>query len=294
MRNSSVPRAVQLLALLGLSAFFSPLAHAAGVLICDNCTDSRALALTSGTGPTIVADFSQRKLHGYEVEYDRELHRYRAVRIPVPDPIVASFNRIMGMLDRRGIRPRQRGVQFEIHPDDPGAANGIVFPDEFKGHNAHDIAQMATARFRLESQIGEAFTGATTNSTIWNSMATFLSSIGLSFVSKALGIDGATYVITWRDGSKTTLLVRADSVNEAKYVQGGSKDAQGNRIPDGAASNPDTAQGFAGVYQFNDKEAMQRWIDTARLYGVTVIEGSGIAGQLDCRWDGQTLTCGGG
>ncbi|WP_340569524.1 hypothetical protein [Stenotrophomonas sp. G106K1] len=150
---------------------------------------------------------------------------------------------------------------------------------------------MATARFRLESQIGEAFTGATTNSTIWNSMATFLSSIGLSFVSKALGIDGAIYVITWRDGSKTTLLIRADSVNEAKYVQGGSKDAQGKRIPDGAASNPDTAQGFAGVYQFKDKEAMLRWIDTARLYGVTVIEGSGIAGGLDCRWDGRTLTC---
>lgn len=293
MRRSLFPRTLQLLALLGLSALISPVAHAAGVLVCDNCADPRALALTSGTGLTIVADFSQRRLHGYEVEYDRELHRYRAVQTRVPDPIIASFNRIMGMLDRRGIRAGQRGAQFEIHPDDPAAANGITFPEEFKSHNAHDIAQMATARFRLEAQIGEAFAGATTHSAAWNSMATFLSSIGLSFVSKALGIDGAIYVITWRDGSQTTLLIRPDSVREARYVQGGSRDAQGNRIADDAASDPDTAQGFAGVYQFEDREAMQRWIDTARLYGVTVVEGSGIAGQLDCRWDGRTLTCGG-
>ncbi len=32
-------------------------AHAAGVLVCDNCRDPRALALSSGTGPTIVAMF---------------------------------------------------------------------------------------------------------------------------------------------------------------------------------------------------------------------------------------------
>lgn len=291
MRNSFVPRAAQLLALLGLSALFSPLTHAAGVLVCDNCTDPRALALTSGTGPTIVADFSQRRLHGYEVEYDRELRRYRAVTTSIPPEIIAAFNRIMGMLDAP--RAGGRGAHFDVHPDNPGGANGISFPDAHKNLNAYDVAQMATTRFQLEQAIGQAFSGATTSSTAWNSMATFLSSIGLSFVSRLLGIDGATYVITWRDGSKTTLVIHPDLVDRAKYVQGESIDASGNRIPDGAASNPDTAQDFAGVYQFENREAMQRWIDTARLYGVTVIEGSGIAGGLDCRWDGRTLTCGG-
>ena len=186
-----------------------PDSHAAGVLVCDNCRDPRALALSSGTGPTIVADFQQRRIHGFDVEYDRELRRYRATRAQIPGPINASFNRIMGMLDNNvptvQFAPRQRagrGVQYEVHPDDPQYANGISFPEEHKNLNAYDVVQMATERSRLEGDIGKAFTGATTSSAARNGMATFLSSIGLSFVSKTVGIDSAIYRITWRDGSK--------------------------------------------------------------------------------------------
>lgn len=256
-------------------------AHAAGVLVCDNCRDPRALALYSGTGPTIVVDFQQRRLHGFDVEYDRELRRYRATRAQIPEPINASFNRIMGMLDNNvptvQFAPRQwagRGVQYEVHPDDPQYANGIGFPEEHKNLNAYDVVQMATERFRLESAMGKAFTGATTSSRAWNSMATFLSSIGLSFVSKALGIDGAIYRITWRDGSKTTLAIVSSSVDTARYVQGQSKDANGNMIPDGAATSPGLAQHFAGTYNFNSRDDLDRWIDSGRLYGVNMFPGA--------------------
>ncbi|WP_422346630.1 hypothetical protein [Stenotrophomonas sp. DR009] len=273
--------------------------HAAGVLVCDNCRDPRALALSSGTGPTIVADFQQRRLHGFDVEYDRELRRYRATRAQIPESISASFNRIMGMLDNNvpttQFASRQmagRGAQFEVHPDDPQSANGIRFPEEHKNLNAYDVVQMATERSRLEGDIGKAFTGATTSSAAWNSMATFLSSIGLSFVSKALGIDSAIYRITWRDGSKTTLAITPTSVDTANYVQGESKDANGNRIPDGAATSPDLAPRFVGVYDFNSRDDLERWVDSGRLYGVSMFPGAPPESlQVVCEWDGRNIVC---
>lgn len=273
--------------------------HAAGVLVCDNCRDPRALALSSGTGPTIVADFQQRRIHGFDVEYDRELRRYRATRAQIPGPINASFNRIMGMLDNNvptvQFAPRQRagrGVQYEVHPDDPQYANGISFPEEHKNLNAYDVVQMATERSRLEGDIGKAFTGATTSSAAWNGMATFLSSIGLSFVSKTVGFDSAIYRITWRDGSKTTLVITPSAVDQARYVQGESRDAKGNKIPDGAATDPEMARSFIGNYRFDDAGELERWVDSARLYGVTMHPGMPRESlQIVCEWNGKDIVC---
>ncbi|HEL5041937.1 TPA: hypothetical protein UOA93_003774 [Stenotrophomonas maltophilia] len=274
-------------------------ARAKGVLVCDNCRDPRALALSSGTGPTIVADLQQRRIHGFDVEYDRELRRYRATRAQIPGPINASFNRIMGMLDNNvpsvQFAPRQwagRGIQYEVHPDDPQFANGISFPEEHKSLNAYDVVQMATERSRLEGDIGKAFTGATTSSAAWNSMATFLSSIGLSFVSKTIGIDSAIYRITWRDGSKTTLVITPSAVDRARYVQGESLDAKGNKIPDGAATDPDLARNFIGSYRFDDHDELERWVDSARLYGVTMHPGMPQESlQIVCEWNGKDIVC---
>lgn len=274
-------------------------ARAAGVLVCDNCRDPRALALASGTGPTIVADFQQRRIHGFEVEYDRELRRYRALPTEIPQPIRASFNRIMGMLDMRGqtveLSPRQlkgRGVEFNVHPDNPQSANGITFPEAHKNLNAYDVVQLATERSQLEQDIGKAFAGATTSSAAWNSMATFLSSIGLSFISKALGIDNAIYNITWRDGSKTTLVIAPGSADRAHYVKGRSLDAKGNLIPDRAATDPELVESYVGDYYFDNRDDLDRWMYSAYLYGVTVRPGGPQdALQVTCLWDGRNLVC---
>lgn len=272
-----------------------PDANAAGVLVCDNCRDPRALAMTSGTGLTIVTDYAQRRLHGFDVEYDRELRRYRAVRTPVPESIVASFDRIMSMLDgnaRLNARQYGKGVQFDVHPDAPTSQNGITFPDAHKNLNAYDVVQLATERTRLEGDIGKAFSGATTSSPAWNSMATFLTSIAFSFVSQTIGVENAVIVITWRDGSKTNLAITPDSVSNARYVSGESRDAAGNRIPDGAATDPRTAPGYAGVYSFASHDDLDRWSDTGRLYGVNMFsDGRGESLQVVCYWDGRDITC---
>lgn len=165
--------------LLGAGLFLSGAAHAGGLVVCDNCVNPRQIAASSGSGTTLVVDLAQVKLHGFEVEYDRELKRYRAITTAVPSPVSGAFQRIMGLahLDASASAAGAggNGAVVPVHPDDPGLANGIAFPEEFKDYRAYDIIESATARARLGSSIGAAFSGATTNSTAWNSISTTLS-----------------------------------------------------------------------------------------------------------------------
>lgn len=274
-------------------------AHAGGVIPCNNCADPRSAALQSGTGLTVVVDLERKRLSGYEVEYDRELRKYRAVPAAVPAEVSAMFNRILA-LPRAGIGsgtqfvPQSfgRGSVVPVHPDDPQMANGITFPTELRGLNSYDVVQSATYRTQLELGIGRAFSGANTSQPAWNSLATTISSVVLSWVSKLFGVDTVTYVITWRDGSRTKLVITPDSVDRAKYVSGESVDAAGNRIPDGAASNSDTGQGYSGTYHFSSDGDYQSWVDSAHLYGVRieVNPGSAPSGPI-CMWDGRQLHC---
>lgn len=274
-------------------------AHAGGVVPCNNCASPRSAALQSGTGLTVVVDLEQKRLNGFEVEYDRELRRHRAVPVAVPAEVTATFNRILA-LPQAGIGsgtqfvPQSfgRGTVVPVHPDDPQMANGITFPAELKGLNAYDVVQSATYRTQLELGIGRAFSGANTSQPAWNSLATTISSVVLSWISKLFGVDTVTYVITWRDGSRTRLVISPDSVDRAKYVAGESVDAAGNRIPDGAASNSDTGQGYSGSYHFSNDGDYQSWVDTAHLYGVRIEinPGSAPTGPI-CRWDGRQLHC---
>ncbi|AWH18039.1 hypothetical protein C1922_12380 [Stenotrophomonas sp. ZAC14D2_NAIMI4_7] len=274
-------------------------ASAGGVVPCVNCADSRAAALQSGTGLTVVVDPQQQRLSAFNVEYDRELQRYRALPTPAPAEITRMFNRILGLPNAHLGPGTQfvpqafgRGAVVPVHPDDPQMANGITFPDAMKALNAYDVVQSATYRSQLELAIGRAFSGADSQQPAWNSLATTISSIVLSWVSKLFGVDTVTYVITWRDGSQTRLVISPDAVDKARYVTGESVDAQGNRIPDGAASNTETGEGYVGNYHFNNDDDYQRWLDSAHLYGVQIEVNPGAApsGPI-CRWDGRQLHC---
>jgi len=284
--------------LLATALFLSGTAHARGLVVCDNCANPRQIAASSGSGTTLVVDLAQVKLHGFEVEYDRELKRYRAITTAVPSPVSSAFQRIMGLSKPEASanssgapQAAGNGAVIPVHPDDPGAANGILFPEEFKAYSAYDVVQSATGRARLESSIGAAFSGATTNSTAWNSISTTLSSVGLSFVSRLFGVDSVTYKITWRDGSQTQLVIEPNSVDQARYVKGRSRDAQGNPIPDASATGPEAGDIFAGDHYFPDPHTMREWMQAAKLYGMQV-DDSGIETlRLRCTWNGETIAC---
>lgn len=284
--------------LLLFQLFLPPKAHAGGVVVCDNCANPRQAAIGSGSGMTIVVDFAHLKLYGFEVEYDREFKRYRAITTSIPAPVKDAFHRIMALAEGR-IQPSSHalkraggsGAVVPLHPDNPGVTNGLTFPEGFKGINAYDVVMSATTRTQFEQQLGAAFSGASTGSPVWNSLATTLSSLGLSMISRLFGVDSVTYVITWRDGSKSVFVIEGDSVNRAKYKSGESRDASGNRILDAAASHEDSGADFSGWYDFTDEQSLQNWLDAARLYGVPVDVGNGIANQVICRWDGKILRC---
>lgn len=156
----------------------------------------------------------------------------------------------------------------------------------------YDIVNDASLRNQLELQIANIYNGATTGNATWDNLATSLKSVILSYLGQQIGISSATIVIIWANGSRTELKVEAGSTHEAKYQAGQSRDSEGNRIPDAAATNDNTGADYAGDYSFNDVNALEDWIQAAIRYGIPVTGGgSGTQGGMSCTWDGQTLTC---
>ncbi len=287
-------------------------AHAGGVVVCDNCANPKQAAVGSGAGTTLVVDFLQVKINGDEVEYDRELKRYRALPTQIPAPVNEAFLRVMALAQTHGpagtaFTPQAGGngavipvipsiPSIPVHPDDPddpGGAHGIAFPEALKGLTAYDVVQSATTRSPLETGIGSAFSGAKTGSTVWNLLSTTPSSVRVSFVSRLFGVSSVTYAVTWRDGSQTLLELEPDSVHQAHHVKGKSRDAQGNPIPDAAATGPEAPGIFGGDHHFQDRHAIENRLHAAKLHGVHV-DNVGIDSlQLRCTWNGETLACGG-
>src|SRR5687767_4618708 len=83
------------LMLLAPVALASYSAEASGVVTCDYCVDPKNTAINSGAGLTIILDYDQRKILGYEVEYDRELKKYRAISQAIPASINSSFQTLI-------------------------------------------------------------------------------------------------------------------------------------------------------------------------------------------------------
>lgn len=177
-----------------------------------------------------------------------------------------------------------------LHPDNPGNANNIRFPDAYKGLNAYDIVDSATSRSRLGQNLALELACATGNNPNWNSIALTLQQAALTFGSM-YGSGTITIRITWRDGSTTTYTVTAENVSEAKYSQGQSRDATGNMVPDQSIVEPATAPRYAGAYYFGDANDRARWTRSASHFGVPVSGGSSTGRRMSCSWDGKTITC---
>jgi hypothetical protein len=291
--------ALRLIGLITLGMLYPMPAHAGGVVSCENCANPRQTAIASGIGLTVVADVSGRKLLAFDVEYDRELHRYRALPVAIPDEVNATFHRLLRLMEvarespgDAGSQARGRSAIVPVHPDDPSNTNGITFPDAFKSLTASDVVISATHRSGLETAIGTAFCGSDTRSAVWNALSTTLTSIVVSVASRLTGVDSVTYVITWRDGSITRLVVAADAVDRARYQPGQSRDPEGNVIPDGASTNPETGPDLAGTYTFSDEQTLNNWLNAAYIYGVQVdVAEHSLPVSIVCRWNGRTLEC---
>ncbi|MEG2805772.1 hypothetical protein [Stenotrophomonas sp.] len=112
--------------LLAIALFLAITAHAGGLVVCDNCANPCQIAARSGPGTTLVVDLAQVKLHGFEVEYDRELKRYRAIPTAVPAQVSSAFHRIMGLANLDASAPSMskplaadKGAVIPVHPVRP-------------------------------------------------------------------------------------------------------------------------------------------------------------------------------
>ena len=290
------------------------------VVECNSCPSTVNAAISKGNGLTAVVDFDNATLTAYEVEYDRERRRWRATRVPVPGPITAAFLRVMDATTRSapagsqqpnratpakapGNSPTQQkadkgkgGLVVTVDPDNPQASNplGFRFPDAYKNLNAGDIVISATARTQFGQHLAKGLAAADTTSAAWNSIALTVQELVLSWASK-FGGGSIIVIVKWRDGSRTLYKVTTDNVAEAKYVDGESRDSNGNRIPDASITVPATAPTYVGNYAFGRGGAgtrnINQWRQSAGLYGVRVTGENSSRNQIQCSWDGRNLIC---
>lgn len=257
-------------------------ANAAGVVRCDNCAYPHNAAIRSGAGPTYVFDYANRTVRAYDVEYDREMRRWRAIPHAVPSQVLATFQQVT---DPAFMASMANGGTVRIGP---GSGNNGNFPAGFRDANAHDIVTNATLRGMLEDEIARTYIGADTGNDTWDNLTISLQSIGLSISGQYGGADYVTIVIVWSDGSQTTLKLAAGSTHKAEYQPGQSTDNNGNKIPDSSATGPGGGA-YVGDYSFRDAFNLVQWIESARMYGIPVTGSSGM--RIRCTWDGQTLRC---
>ncbi|WP_372392998.1 hypothetical protein ACCQ05_04075 [Xanthomonas sp. NCPPB 3582] len=296
-------KAIAIAAMLVTSCFISN-AEAAGVVVCNNCFSPKDAAINSGVGYTIVMDYDGQKLYAYEVEYDRELRRYRAVTNQVPGSIVQAFQRGLSIAGPSSItakdvkvKPEDAGAKssgsssYTLRAGDPNYPNPIRFPDAFRNSNAYEVVNSASVRSLLGQALARELAGATTGSDTWDSLAFQVQSILLSIADSTIGIGSYRLVIIWSNGTKSVYTIDADTVTEAKYVNGESRDDVGNPIPDANIANPDTAGGYAGEYRFSSGGTFSSWQGSAGIYGVPVSNGSSSTTGMSCGWDGANLTC---
>lgn len=295
-------------------------AIAGGVVECNRCPSTVNAAISKGPGITVVVDFESAKLTAYDVEYDKEFKRWRTLRVTVPAKISAAFYRVLeaaaaapssqptnGHPGSGGPAPADEaargrskdskgGLVVTAHPDDPQFSNptGIRFPDAYKNFSASDIVMSATSRTRFGREIALDLAGANTTSAAWNSVALTLQELALSWGSLR-GAGSIIVMVNWRDGSRTVYRVSVDNVGEAKYVTGESRDGLGNKFPDATIATRDTAPEYAGNYYFGEgregSRNLERWIESARLYGVPIGGSAAGRNRMSCSWNGETINC---
>lgn len=279
-------------AIMALS--FIGVAKAGGLVECNNCASPKDAALLSGSGLTVVMDFEKARLTAFNVEYDRELRKWRAISTPVPTQIQIAFLRILEGASsikhqRNQTSPTSGGgTVVPLHPDNPGNSNGINFPDSYKSSNTFDIVNSATMRTRLGQYLATELAGANTGNPTWNGIALSIQQAALNW-SSIKGGGSIIIIITWRDGSKSLYRITPDNVAEAKYQKGESRDSTGNKVPDESIADPVSAPSYAGQYYFGQGADLNNWVRSAQMYGVPVQRGS--SNRISCGWDGRTITC---
>ena len=268
--------------------FFQQQAHANAVVSCDGCTFSSYIttAKNAGLGYVYVMDTTNARVKLYNVTQDSTGYRL-ASPLTVPAGVQSSFLEVLNEKVSG-----KANVVVTIRPTD-------TFPNwafinnpfgAFTNSNAYSIAGSNSSQTSLGVNVANAFTGTTGNAT--------LDSLGQTLISTLMGLDTPivgpitfTIVMVWNDGSRTTYTISSDTVTEAAYEAGESRDPNGVRIPDQSVNTSDGGPAYAGGYGFPNNNSLNNWLTAANLAGIPITGPNTGSRSLRCSWDGQTLTC---
>ncbi|KRA15342.1 hypothetical protein ASD69_17865 [Lysobacter sp. Root604] len=223
----------------------------------------------------------------WQVRHDGEL-RMKVADQEAVDP--ATYNRFLYLLDV-SVQAQAGGQSLVVVNVSPDNYNGTIFTDDpfggFSNISAYDVVKSVTVRNQLGENIARAMSAGGSGNGVLTNLGMTLNSFMMS-----MGVPtGYKIVITWRDGTKTSMTIDSSSANQAKYVAGESKDDNTNPIPDSTASSGDGGDIFAGQFYFDDADSLQKWLDAAVMAGIPITGAPSGSNRLNCTWDGQKLDC---
>lgn len=263
-------------------------AKADTVIRCDECYDPGPgwFAEQGPVGWTYVVDNTNLGLTLWHVTQAPHFGPKTATQYEVDD---ATYLRFLAIMEAKADQQMQ-GSDAVVVNITPGGYNGLLFARDpfggFSGSNAYEVIQSQNVRNGLGQNIASAMSATSGQNSTLNNLGISLNSFLLS-----MGVPSAfKIIITWSDGSKTTMRIDSASAGQATYVAGESKTPNGLPIPDTSAQSPDAGEIYAGEYNFQgDFEGLQDWLQALQMAGVPITGPQ--SDRLVCTWDGQELRC---
>lgn len=263
-------------------------AKADTVIRCDECYDPGPgwFAEQGPLGWTYVVDYTNLGLSLWHVTQAPRFGAITATQYEVDD---ATYLRFMAIMEAKAEQQMQGLGPVVVHIS-PGAYNGMLFARDpfggFSGSNAYEVIQSQNVRNGLGVNLATAMASTGTANVALNNLGVTLN----SFLFSVGAPSGFKIIITWSDGSRTTMLIDSSSAHQAQLVAGESKTPGGLPIPDSSAQSPDAGEIYAGEYNFmGDTQGLQAWLQALQMAGVPITGPQ--SDQLVCTWDGQELSC---
>jgi len=289
MVSNRIFSSVVSLLVLAAAVMFPSAAIADGIATCHGCTFSQfqAKAKQTGLGYIYIVDATNIQLRLYHVVQDSPSVRL-ASQVPV-DPILK--NRFEAIADTR--QNNEPSLVINLSPDEY-YPNGFFTDNPFGGFanvSAYTVLASVTVRNGLGANLGAAKTTIPGMVGLNQTLTAAVMSAGGMFGGGPVTI---TYILTFRNGTTVKYVLQANSVNEAKYVEGSARDTDNNPIPDGSLHQEGVASGYIGEFYFSTQENLNSWIDAMERQGVPVTGVQrGEERRIECSWseDFKSVNC---
>lgn len=230
---------------------------------CEGCgyAQMENLARASGVGLHSVFSIQGEVIRSFEVEYDREVGRFVAGEVLVPDEHVAGFAGLLAFGQRtNGAFKIVETVDVRnLNLRDGDKASVFNFVRDFGMQHRVAVQVHAYGQNVLTSQAPAA---------------------ALAFLSQ---VDGTIEVTVVYPDGKIRMRVKANATIATR--EGPAEDAEGNPVAEQADGS---AQ---GTYYYNSARSARDFYDHMRTLGAHIEAISGRSNTYSCTWDGRNLTC---